>query len=75
MANPATTLFFAALRISVMVNAAFGADPLTDFKQYGSCLDTESAVWYNDVPDKCCGQVREGGEILQMIRLDHGCFS
>ena len=41
----------------------------------GICLDAENAVWYADVPNKRCVRVREGGEILQMINLDRGCFA
>jgi sugar lactone lactonase YvrE len=41
----------------------------------GICIDAEGAVWYADVPNKQCVRVREGGEVLQTIRLDRGCFS
>ena len=41
----------------------------------GICLDSENAVWYADVPNKRCVRVREGGEILQTINLDRGCFA
>jgi sugar lactone lactonase YvrE len=41
----------------------------------GICLDTEGAVWYADVPNKCCVRVKEGGELLQTIHLDRGCFA
>ena len=41
----------------------------------GICLDNEGAVWYADVPNKRCVRVREGGEVLQTINLDRGCFS
>ncbi len=41
----------------------------------GICLDAESAVWYGDVPNKRCVRVREGGEVLQTIDLDRGCFA
>jgi sugar lactone lactonase YvrE len=41
----------------------------------GICLDAEGAVWYGDVPNKCCVRVREGGEVLQTIDLDRGCFA
>ena len=41
----------------------------------GICLDAEGAVWYADVPNKCCVRVREGGEVLQTIALDQGCFA
>ncbi len=41
----------------------------------GICLDSEGAVWYGDVPNKRCVRVREGGEVLQTIELDRGCFA
>jgi len=41
----------------------------------GICLDTENAVWYADVPAKHCVRVREGGEVLQTVDLDRGCFA
>ena len=41
----------------------------------GICIDAENAVWYADVPNKSCVRVREGGEVLQTINLDRGCFA
>jgi sugar lactone lactonase YvrE len=41
----------------------------------GLCFDAEGAVWYADVPNKRCVRVREGGEVLQTIDLDRGCFA
>lgn len=41
----------------------------------GICIDAEGAVWYADVPNKCCVRVREGGEVLQTINVDRGCFA
>ena len=41
----------------------------------GICLDAENAVWYADVPNKRCVRVRDGGEVLQTINLDRGCFA
>jgi sugar lactone lactonase YvrE len=41
----------------------------------GICLDAEGAVWYADVPNKRCVRVREGGEVLQTVDVDRGCFS
>jgi sugar lactone lactonase YvrE len=41
----------------------------------GICLDAEGAVWYGDVPNRRCVRVREGGEVLQTINLDRGCFA
>ena len=41
----------------------------------GVCLDAEGALWYGDVPNKRCVRVREGGQVLQSITLDRGCFA
>jgi len=41
----------------------------------GICLDAEGAIWYGDVGNKRCVRVREGGEVLQTIQLDRGCFA
>ena len=41
----------------------------------GICLDAEGAVWYGDVGNRRCVRVREGGQVLQMIDLDRGCFA
>jgi sugar lactone lactonase YvrE len=41
----------------------------------GICLDADGAVWYGDVPNRRCVRVREGGEVLQAIDLDRGCFA
>jgi len=41
----------------------------------GICLDAEGAIWYADVPNQRCVRVAEGGEVLQTIALDRGCFA
>jgi len=41
----------------------------------GICLDAENAIWYADVPHQRCVRVREGGEVLQTVELDRGCFA
>src|SRR5438128_11720043 len=41
----------------------------------GICFDAEGAIWYADVPNACCRRVREGGELLQEIKLDRGGFA
>jgi sugar lactone lactonase YvrE len=39
------------------------------------CADAENAIWYADVPNKRCVRVREGGQVLQTLDLDLGCFA
>ena len=41
----------------------------------GICIDADNAVWYGDVPNKRCVRVREGGDVLETIELDRGCFA
>jgi sugar lactone lactonase YvrE len=41
----------------------------------GICADAENAVWYADVPSKRCVRVHEGGEVLDTVELDRGCFA
>jgi sugar lactone lactonase YvrE len=41
----------------------------------GICLDADGAIWYGDVPNKRAVRVREGGEVLDTIELDRGCFA
>ena len=41
----------------------------------GICFDAEGAVWYASVPGKHCVRVKEGGEVLQTISVDRGCFA
>jgi len=41
----------------------------------GICIDAHKAIWYADVPNKRCVRVREGGEVLETINLDRGCFA
>jgi sugar lactone lactonase YvrE len=41
----------------------------------GICLDAEGAVWYADVPNRRCVRVAEGGEVLQTVQADRGCFA
>jgi sugar lactone lactonase YvrE len=38
-------------------------------------VDADGAVWYGDVGNKHCVRVAEGGEVLQTIDLDRGCFA
>jgi len=41
----------------------------------GICIDGDNAVWYADVPNRRCVRVLEGGEVLQTINHDRGCFA
>jgi sugar lactone lactonase YvrE len=41
----------------------------------GICLDADGALWYADVGNRRCVRVREGGEVLEVIDLDRGCFA
>jgi sugar lactone lactonase YvrE len=41
----------------------------------GICIDAEGCVWYADVPNRRCVRVREGGEVLQTVEVDRGCFA
>lgn len=41
----------------------------------GVCADADGALWYADVPARRCVRVREGGEVLDVVELDRGCFS
>jgi len=41
----------------------------------GICIDADGAVWYADVPNKSCVRVREGGDVLQTVNADRGCFA
>ena len=41
----------------------------------GICVDADGAVWYADVPNRCCVRVREGGEVLDRVDIDRGGFA
>lgn len=41
----------------------------------GICLDATGCVWYADVPNQRCVRVREGGEVLEVVEVDRGCFA
>ena len=44
----------------------------------GICIDADGAVWYADVPNRCCVRVREGaspGQVLDRVDFDRGAFS
>jgi sugar lactone lactonase YvrE len=48
---------------------------LGDAAPDGICLDADGAVWYADVPHRECVRVAEGGEVLEVVRADRGCFA
>lgn len=48
---------------------------LKDGAPDGISMDAEGAIWYADVPNKRCVRVREGGEMLQTVNVDRGCFA
>jgi sugar lactone lactonase YvrE len=41
----------------------------------GICIDAEGAVWFAEVPGRRCVRVREGGEVVQAISSELGCFA
>jgi sugar lactone lactonase YvrE len=41
----------------------------------GICIDAEGAVWYADVASEHCVRVAEGGQVLQTVTVDRGCFA
>jgi sugar lactone lactonase YvrE len=41
----------------------------------GICIDADGAVWYADVPNKRCVRVAEGGQVLDTVEVDRGCFA
>ncbi|WP_132428893.1 SMP-30/gluconolactonase/LRE family protein [Pseudonocardia endophytica] len=41
----------------------------------GICLDADGACWFAEVPGRRCVRVAEGGEVLQVVEADRGCFS
>lgn len=41
----------------------------------GICADVDGAVWVASVPGQHCVRVREGGELLNTVPVDRGCFA
>jgi sugar lactone lactonase YvrE len=41
----------------------------------GICVDDQGAIWYADVGNKRCVRVHEGGEVLDTVECDRGCFA
>jgi sugar lactone lactonase YvrE len=41
----------------------------------GICADADGAIWYASVPGQRCTRVAEGGEVLDTVMADRGCFA
>ena len=41
----------------------------------GICADAEGAIWYASVPGKRCCRIAPGGEVLDTVTADRGCFA
>ena len=41
----------------------------------GICADAEGAIWYASVPGQCCIRVAPGGDVLDWVDVDRGCFA
>ncbi len=41
----------------------------------GICADDEGAVWVASVPGRHCVRVSQGGEVLDTVAIDRGCFA
>jgi sugar lactone lactonase YvrE len=41
----------------------------------GICSDADGAVWVASVPGRHCVRVREGGDVLDTVTVDRGCFA
>lgn len=41
----------------------------------GICADAERAIWVSSVPGCRCSRIAEGGQLLNTVEVDRGCFS
>ncbi len=41
----------------------------------GICADADGAIWVASVPGRGCVRVAEGGEVLDAVTVDRGCFA
>ena len=41
----------------------------------GICADADGAIWYASVPGQRCVRVAPGGEVLEVVEVDRGCFA
>ena len=58
-----------------LVDRRVWADLGPDSAPDGICVDAEGAIWYASVPGQRCTRVAEGGEVLESVSADRGCFS
>jgi sugar lactone lactonase YvrE len=58
-----------------LVDRRVWADLGPDSAPDGICADAEGAIWYSSVPGKRCTRVAEGGEVLDQVEADRGCFA
>ena len=54
--------------LTLSVHRHGGGDPT-------HATDADGAVWVASVPGRGCVRVREGGEVLDVISTDRGCFA
>lgn len=48
---------------------------LPGFHPDGISFDAEGAVWFADVPGRCCARVLADGTIAERVDVDRGCFA
>lgn len=60
---------------SELVDRSLWADLGPEAAPDGICADAEGAIWYASVPGQRCTRVADGGEVLETIDADRGCFS
>ncbi|WAP50512.1 SMP-30/gluconolactonase/LRE family protein [Arthrobacter sp. ATA002] len=41
----------------------------------GISWDGSGGIWFAEVPGERCVRIRQGGEVLETVQLDQGCFS
>ena len=58
-----------------LVNRRVWADLGPGSAPDGICADAEGAIWYASVPGQKCTRVAEGGDILDTVNVDRGCFA
>jgi sugar lactone lactonase YvrE len=80
-----TTLIVAETFGSALTAFTIGADGVAatkrDWAQVpgsfpdGICLDEEGAVWFADAAGRAALRVHEGGEVVDRVDVDQGCFA